>query len=255
MKKILLATAAALTMGLSIATASAASAGEPTPEPVSTAQFGHDPRPIPVPRDCQQIRFIDPRDDGRPHPYPSETVTETALAAFHGVPSPEPSQQQFGHDPRPRINPLNRCRPEHFNVIQAWVGPRLQTVIANYANATGPVNGVGSDTELSNTVDRLNLGSGRVFVRHNGIGFPIVNSNNCTASLLQFGTWRFNGGTGLNLHAVGNGTYRLALLAHFPTFRNGVCSLDVLSGNPLLQHRISPDALTVAVHGDGLARR
>lgn len=259
MKKIIFASAAALTMGLSIATASAASATQPTPEPVSTAQFGHDPRPIPVPRDCRQVRFVDPRGGpvGNPHPYPSETVTEAALAAFHGVPSPEPSQQFGlpGHNPRPHINPLSRCLPEHFDVIQAWVGPRLQTTLVNYANATGPVNGIGSDTQLANTLDRFNLNSGRVFVRHTGIGSPIVNSNNCTVGLLQFFNWQFNGGTGLNAHAVGNGNGRLALLAHFPLLRNGVCSLNLISGNPLLQHRISPDRLTVAVHGDGLARR
>lgn len=271
MKKILLATAAAMTMGLSIATASAASAGV-TPSPVPTQfggtnhtceavpfdgssptvspQFGRncDPRPVPVQQNCaRQIRIV-PRDV----PSPEPTYALSAKITHHDDPSPAPSQQ-FGLNPRPRPVQL-RCRPEHFDIAQAWTGPRLGVVIANYAQAIGPVNGVGTDTQLSNTLDRLNLGSGRVFLQHNGIGNPIVNLNNCTASLLQFGLWRFNGGTGLNLHAVGNGTYRLALLAHFPV-RGNVCSLSLISGNPLLSHRIGPDFLSVGVHGDGLARR
>lgn len=269
MKKILLATAAAMTMGLSIATASAASAGV-TPSPAPSQQFGGTnhtceatpfgtaspqfgrgdctPRPVPVQRDCaRQIRIV-PRDV----PSPEPTYALSAKITHHDDPSPAPSQQ-FGLNPRPRPVQL-RCAPEHFNVAQAWAGPGLSTVIANYAAATGPVNGTGSDTQLSNTRDRLNLGSGRVVLNHNGIGSPIVNTSNCTAGLLQFGTWNFNGGTGLNAHAVGNGTYRLALLAHFPNVR-GICALNLLSGNPLLQHRVSPDFLTVAVHGDGLARR
>lgn len=255
MKKILLATAAAMTMGLSIATASAASAGV-TPSPAPSQQFGGTnhtceatpfgtaspqfgrgdctPRPVPVQRNCAQVRVL---------PRPEASVELTAKYTRHGEPTP-----------RPTVDPRLRCRPEHFDIAQAWTGPRLGVVIANYAQAIGPVNGVGTDTQLSNTLDRLNLGSGRVYLRHNGIGNPIVNTGNCTASLLQFGTWRFNGGTGLNLRAVGNGTYRLALLAHFPV-RGNVCSLSLISGNPLLSTRVSPDFLSVGVHGDGVASR
>lgn len=262
MKKILLATAAAMTMGLSIATASAASAGvTPSPSggtnhtceavpidgssPTVNPQFGRncDPRPVPVQQNCaRQIRIV-PRDVPSSEPTYALSAKITHLGNH---PAPQPT---------PTVNPQARCRPEHFDIAQAWTGPRLGVVIANYAQAIGPVNGVGTDTQLSNTLDRLNLGSGRVFLQHNGIGNPIVNLNNCTASLLQLGAWRFNGGTGLNLRAVGNGTYRLALLAHFPNNRSGVCSLSSISGNPLLSTRVSPDFLSVGVHGDGLARR
>lgn len=254
MKKILLATAAAGFIALSTVGAQAASATvtpspspsqfggtnhtcEATPFGTASPQFGRGdctPRPVPVQRNCAQVRVL---------PRPEASVELTAKYTRHGEPTP-----------RPTVDPRLRCRPEHFDIAQAWTGPRLGVVIANYAQAIGPVNGVGTDTQLSNTLDRLNLGSGRVYLRHNGIGNPIVNTNNCTASLLQFGTWRFNGGTGLNLRAVGNGTYRLALLAHFPV-RGNVCSLSLISGNPLLSTRISPDFLSVGVHGDGLARR
>ena len=263
MKKILLATAAAGFMALGIGVP-AASAGV-TPSPVPTQipvdpspcqfdshgpsvnpQFGRDcstPQPVPTVRSCDRIRFIEPQDGQFGRPAPEATAELSAKYFRHGEPTPQPT-----------INPLVRCRPEQFNVAQVWVGPRLLTVIANYAQAFGPVNGVGSDTQISNTLDRLNLNTGRVNLRHTGIASPIVNTGNCTASLLQFGTWRFNGGTGLNLRAIGNGTYRLALLAHFPNIR-GVCSLSFLSGNPLLQNRVSPDFLSVAVHGNGVASR
>jgi hypothetical protein len=243
-----------MTMGLSIATASAASAGvtpspsggtnhtcEATPFGTASPQFGRGdctPRPVPVQRNCAQVRVL---------PRPEASIELTAKITHLGNhPAPQPT---------PTVDPRLRCRPEHFDIAQAWTGPRLGVVIANYAQAIGPVNGVGTDTQLSNTLDRLNLGSGRVFLQHTGIGNPIVNTGNCTASLLQFGLWRFNGGTGLNLHAVGNGNYRLALLAHFPNNRSGVCSLSSISGNPLLSTRVSPDFLSVGVHGDGLARR
>lgn len=263
MKKILLATAAASFMALGIGVP-AASAGV-TPSPVPTQfggdpspcqfdshgpsvnpQFGRDcstPRPVPTVRSCDRIRFIEPRDGQFGRPAPEATAELSAKYFRHGEPTP-----------RPTINPLVRCRPEHFNVAQVWTGPGLSTVLLNYAAATGPVNGVGSDTQLSNVLDRFNLNTGRVNVRHTGIGFPNVNPTNCTASLLQLGNWRYNGGTGLNFRAIGNGTYRLALLAHFPNIR-GTCALNLLSGNPLLQHRVSPDFLGVTIHGDGVASR
>lgn len=254
MKKILLATAAAAFLGLGIGVPAASAGVTPSPSPTQLGgtdhtceatpihgqinpNFGRDcnPRPVPVPRNCIQVRV---------QPYATPSAELSAKITYVGnKPTPQPT-----------INPRVNCRPEHFNIAQAWAGPHLGTVIANYAAATGPVNGTGSDTQLSNTRDRLNLGSGRVVLNHNGIGSPIVNTSNCTASLLQFGTWNFNGGTSLNAHAVGNGTYRLALLAHFPNVR-GTCALNLLSGNPLLQRHVSPDFLSVAVHGDGLASR
>jgi hypothetical protein len=252
-KKILLATAAAAFLGLGIGVPAASAGVTPSPSggtdhtceatPVNgqiNPNFGRGdctPRPVPVQRNCIQVRV---------QPYATPSAELSAKITYVGNhPTPQPT---------PTINPQARCRPEHFDIAQAWTGPRLGVVIANYAQAIGPVNGVGTDTQLSNTLDRLNLGSGRVFLRHNGIGNPIVNLNNCTASLLQFGVWNFNGGTSLNAHAIGNGTYRLALLAHFPV-RGNVCSLSLISGNPLLSHRVSPDFLSVGVHGDGLASR
>ena len=211
--------------------------------PTANPQFGRGdctPRPVPVQRNCAR------RSGSSAGRASSKRRTSSRRSHEHG---------DHPHRGPPTVDPRLRCRPEHFDIAQAWTGPRLGVVIANYAQAIGPVNGVGTDTQLSNTLDRLNLGSGRVFLQHTGIGNPIVNTGNCTASLLQFGLWRFNGGTGLNLHAVGNGTYRLALLAHFPNNRSGVCSLSSISGNPLLSHRVSPDFLSVGVHGDGLARR
>lgn len=271
MKKTLLAIAAGTTIALSTgAMVSSAEAGVvPDPSPVPTQfggnpcqidghgpsvnpQFGVDGRgcPRPTPRSCDRIRFVQPTDGGSGYPgrpAPEASVALTAKITHTGnVPTP-----------RPTIDPRVRCLPEHFNVAEVLAGPNLSTVVADYAAATGPVSGVGTDNlaTQTNTFDRFDLPLGHVNVRHTGIANPIRNINNCTVSELQFGVWSYNGGTLAYRNAIGNGTFRLALLAHFPVLRNGVCSLQLLSGNPLLQHRISPDFLSVAVHGDGVAAR
>jgi hypothetical protein len=219
--------------------------------PTVNPQFGRDGRdcPRPTPRSCDRIRFISPTDgpSHQNYPAPSASAELTAKITHTGnYPTP-----------RPTIDPRVRCLPEHFNVAEVLAGPHLGTVVADYVAATGPVSGVGTDNlaTQTNTFDRFDLPLGHVNVNHTGIAFPIRNLNNCTVSELQFGTWRYNGGTLAYRNAIGNGTFRLALLAHFPVLRNGVCSLALLRGNPLLQHRISPDFLSVAVHGDGVAAR
>jgi hypothetical protein len=216
--------------------ASAAFAGTPTPEPTITSNFGV-PNPQHV-RSCdRQVREV------RPHAAP----TGIGLTAKITNPTPTPVRT---------IEPRVRCRPEHFNLAEVLAGPNLGTVITDYVAATGPVSGVGSDdlAASTNTFDRFILPGGNVNVQHTGITFPAVNLGTCTAVAVQVGLWRFNGGSGINRFAVGNGIFRLALLAHFPSIR-GTCVLQFLRGNPLLQHRVSPDFLTVAVHGDGVAAR
>jgi hypothetical protein len=215
--------------------------GTPGPSPSVSPNFGVPP---PVVRSCERdIRGVSP------HATSTDTIGLTARITHAGNPTPEPTQ--FGN-PRDRV----RCRPEHFNIALVLAGNNLQNVITNYAAATGPVSGTGTDDSVSDTLDRLNLPSpaDRVNLRHTGIPFPLVNLTNCTVAVLQNGNWTFNGGRGINRFAIGNGTFHLALLAHFPSIR-GTCVLSFLRGNPLLQNRVSPDFLWVAVHGDGLAAR
>jgi hypothetical protein len=217
--------------------ATAALADTPTPNPTVTSNFGV-PNPQNV-RSCdRQVREV------RPVVSPTDRL-RTLSPTEHPTPTPIRT-----------IEPRVICRPEHFNLAEVLAGPNLSTVITDYVAATGPVSGVGSDDlgVSTNTFDRFILPGGNVNVRHTGITFPTVNTTTCTAVAVQVGTWRFNGGSGINRFAIGNGTFRLALLAHFPNIR-GICALSLLSGNPLLQNRVSPDFLTVAVRGDGVAAR
>jgi hypothetical protein len=219
-------------------TTTAASASTPTPTPTHT-------RPVPTPQSCDQ--------SGRPITF-APTVSPTDEVSTTDEASPlgrvHPSDQ-------PTVNPQVRCRPESFNIALVLAG---NSVITNYARFTGPVAGTGSDdlNVSTNTSDRFSLpGPGqRVNLLHTGIPFPSVNLRTCTAAVIQLGLWRFNGGPAFSVfrNAIGNGTFRLAGLWHFPNIR-GVCSLALIRGNPLLQNRINPDFTVIGVRGTGVAAR
>ena len=201
----------------------------------------------------------------------------TGVALAGDVPDPAPSQQ-IGVVPTPcptptirtftpavnptdtpTVNPTGTCPPRHrlqretFIVQLAQVG---STVLLNRVAATGPVSGIGSDVQLSDTFDRFQLPSvfRQVNVPHTGIAVPAVDLRLCTASVTQVGLWRFAGGTGLFRFARGSGLYQLVGQWWFPRLRNGLCSLLFLRGNPLLQNRIQPTYQTVSVVGTGSAR-
>lgn len=197
-----------------------------------------------------------------PQPSPSDSISVSPN--FGGQPSPCPTpirtispndQQQFGQGDRNRCAPTPvpvrrvRQRPESFNVLITSTG-------INYVRATGPVSGLGSDSSVSDTFDRFNLptSSDRVNVLHTGTAMPTLDLRGCNATLTQTGAWAFAGGTGVDLHATGHGTFTLVELAHFGTIR-GQCALRFVRGNALTQQRINPDFVAVAVHGSGVASR
>ena len=217
MSRLKLFTTAALTAGLLGGMAPAAFAGD-VPTPVPSQQIGTVPAPCPV---------------------PVRTFTPTASPG-HVQPADCPVAQP-------------RLQRETFIVQLAQAG---STVLLNRVAATGPVSGTGSDAQLSNTLDRFRLPSllRSVNVPHTGIAAPSVDLRLCTASVTQTGLWRFAGGTGLFRLARGNGIYQLVGQWWFPRLRNGVCSLTLLRGNPLLQNRIQPTYQTVSVVGTGTAR-
>lgn len=226
--------AAGAMLGLAVP---AASAGvTPTPTPTHT-------RPVPQPRSCDNVRPI----TFAPTSAPTDEQTDGVL------------QPAVKHDrtPPPVVNPQVRCRPQTFDIALVLAG---NSVITNYAKFTGPVFGTGSDdlNVSTNTFDRFSLpGPGqRVNLQHTGVPFPSVNLRTCTAAVVQLGIWRFAGGPVFSIfrNAIGNGTFRLAGLWHFPNIR-GVCSLRFLRGNPLLQNRVNPDFTVIGVHGTGVAAR
>jgi hypothetical protein len=232
-----------LALGL---TAGPAMADTPTPQPTRTADFGGvpTPRPVPVQRSCDNVRI----STFAPTAGPTDEVSPTDEASPLGRVHPSDN---------PTVNPRVRCRPESFNIALVLAG---NTVITNYAKFNGPVAGTGSDdlNVSTNTSDRFSLpGPGqRVNLLHTGIPFPSVNLRTCTAAVIQLGLWRFNGGPLFSVfrNAIGNGTFRLVGLWHFPNIR-GVCSLSLIRGNPLLQNRINPDFTVIGVRGTGVAAR
>lgn len=77
-------------------------------------------------------------------------------------------------------------------------------------NAFGPVHGFGgTDRQVSETLDVFVFDHGSVNVRHSPSGEPRVDPRSCTATLTQFGAWKFDGGTGEFRHADGFGHFKL----------------------------------------------
>lgn len=225
--------------------ATAASAGvTPSPSPTHT-------RPVPTPTPTQPV--VNPLAcNQRPITFaPTNGPTDEQT---DGVLQPV---ARHDHTPPPVVNPQTRCRPENFNISLTVAG---NSVITNYARFRGPVAGTGSDDlgVSTNTFDRFSLpGPGqRVNLLHTGAAFPSIDLNNCTAAVVQLGVWRFAGGPVFSVfrHAIGNGTFRLVGLWHFPSIR-GQCSLRFIIGNPLLQNRVNPDFTVIGVRGQGVAAR
>ena len=231
-----------LALGL---TAGPAMATTPTPVPTPTHTI-RPPVPVPTPQNCNQrpITFA-------PTAGPTDEVSPTDDGTLQTL---KPVDHRT---PPPVVNPQVRCRPESFNIALVLAG---NSVITNYAKFTGPVFGTGSDdlNVSTNTSDRFSLpGPGqRVNLLHTGIPFPSVNLRTCTAAVVQLGLWRFNGGPVFSIfrNAIGNGTFRLVGLWHFPNIR-GICSLALIRGNPLLQNRVNPDFTVIGVRGTGVAAR
>jgi len=230
MPRLKLLTTAVLTLGLVAGGATAASAGvtpSPPDQPTVSPNIGLVPGPCPTPT----VRTFAPTGG------PDQTL------------SPGHVRPTDCATPVPVVTPFQR---ETFIVQLASAG---NTVLLNRVAATGPVSGIGSDVQLSDTFDRFQLPGvlRQVNVPHTGIAFPGVDLRLCTASVTQVGAWRFAGGTGPFRFASGSGRYQLVGQWWFPRIR-GVCSLLFLRGNPLLQNRVQPSYTTVSVVGAGSAR-
>lgn len=160
------------------------------------------------------------------------------------LPTNSPPSANFLPVPTPTITPTVAPRPETFAI-------QLNSLGTNFARATGPVNGTGSDVQVNTFLDRLRLpnAANRVNLFHPSLPAPSINLSTCTATYNQTAPWAFAGGTGVNLHATGSGTYRLAALFAFPK-RAGVCSITPFGINPLRSVFWS-----VAVYGTGTASR
>jgi hypothetical protein len=254
----LLASASLLTLGSTAAFASSTPNPDPHPTPCVThtednsdfGSYGNDCR---TPNPCP-THIVTPAGlpTGYPTDHPTGYPTDDPSYGPNGLPTGGPTiTPNFGVPPTncPTPAPVrvrDRERPEVFNVLLGSGG-------TNWADAIGPVAGFGTDTQVSNTDDILNLGAGRVRTLHTGIPFPAIDLASCIATVTQHGLWTFNGGTGPDLNAIGNGNFDLAGVWVFPRLR-GVCELSLIRGNPLLQNRVAPVAWAVYVHGEGMAR-
>ena len=122
-----------------------------------------------------------------------------------------------------------QLKPEFFTV-SASTSNQAGTV-----NMFGPVSGrngtLGSNN--SGTVALFQFGRGTVFVAHPATPNPTINWQACTASVTQFGTWRFIGGTGQYRGATGYGRFTLREFAVFQV-KHHKCQAANPNANPVL---------------------
>lgn len=83
--------------------------------------------------------------------------------------------------------------------------------------AFGPVHGVGTDQETNNPALDILVFTfpprSSVNVWHDPTPDPAIDFGSCTATVDQFGGWKFKGGTGKYEHAFGFGHFKLHLFA------------------------------------------
>lgn len=133
-----------------------------------------------------------------------------------------------------------RFGPESFTVFESTFDQ------AGTVNAYGPVAGHNGTLGMNNagTVAYFQFSHGTVFVAHTPTPNPVINWRTCTATVTQYGSWRFIFGTGRYRGAFGSGHFTLREIAVFKV-KYHRCQ----AANPKAQ----PVYFQVSVVGQGVA--
>ncbi len=137
--------------------------------------------------------------------------TLTATAASAGT---MPSQSQSAQ---------HGLRPQFFTVVFTQAAPD------GVVTAFGPVNGHGTDKQVSNTLDVMTFKKGSVNVQHTDVSnaTPKINLKACTATVSASGNWRFQGGTGKYRNAFGFGHFNFFETAKLARDKHGKCDTNL----------------------------
>jgi hypothetical protein len=131
-------------------------------------------------------------------------------------------------------------QPEHFSVFISTFDQQGSVF------ASGPVHGFGTITTPADdfAVLDLNHPHGTVDVWHSPSPQPVIDWASCTATVDQFGSWRFTGGTGHDWGAFGFGHFHETQFEVLQRNHHGQCE-------PFKQ----PRYFQVSVQANGLATR
>jgi len=138
----------------------------------------------------------------------------TATAASAGTTPGVPSQSQVAQH--------HGLRPQFFTIVFTPAAP--DGVVTAY----GPVQGRGTDKEVSGTLDVFIFKHGSVNVHHTDVSnvTPKINLKACTATVSARGNWLFLGGTGKYRHAFGFGQFKFFEVAKLARNKDGTCDTN-----------------------------
>jgi hypothetical protein len=114
-------------------------------------------------------------------------------------------------------------RPQFFTVVLTPATPD------GLVTAFGPVNGQGTDKQVSNTLDVMTFKKGSVNVHHTDVSnaTPKINLKACTATVSTAGKWLFQGGTGKYRNAFGFGHFKFFEIANLARDKHGKCDTNL----------------------------
>ena len=136
-------------------------------------------------------------------------------------------------------SPLN-LRPESFSIFVSTFDQQ------GSVEAFGPVHGFGTIQTPAPDFAVLDLHHpfGTVNVKHTPDANPVIDWRTCVGTVEQFGTWKFQGGTGHDWGAFGFGHFQETQFIVFKRGHHGQCEVNK-----------EPRYFQVDVQASGLAQR
>lgn len=139
------------------------------------------------------------------------TATAASAGTMPGVPSQSQIAQHHG------------LLPQFFTVVLTPAAPD------GVVTAHGPIQGRGTDKQVSGTLDVLTFKHGSVNVHHTDVSnaTPKINPKACTAAVSAGGNWLFQGGTGKYRNAFGFGHFKFFEIVKLARDKHGRCDTNL----------------------------
>jgi hypothetical protein len=150
-------------------------------------------------------------------------VTAAVLAAVAGSTLTATAASAATTGSQSQIAQHQGLRPQFFTIVFT---PASSDGVAT---AFGPVQGRGTDKQVSNTLDVMIFKHGSVNVHHTDVSnaTPKINLKACTATVSASGNWLFQGGTGKYRNASGFGHFKFFETAKLARDKHGKCDTNL----------------------------
>ena len=115
----------------------------------------------------------------------------------------------------------DHLRPQHFTIVFTSKAPD------GVVYASGPIYGVGTNKDTSNTLSVFTFKKGSVNVKHTDVSSaqPKIGKH-CIATIYAAGKWMLAGGTGKYKHASGYGKFKFFEVMQLKRDKKGKCDLN-----------------------------